>query len=104
MIFRKKILRKNIESELKCEKPNIEKIIKFIDEYEIANLNTIKKLKRRRELDFRKINGAIKQTINAHGPITKNLIGSATKRIYGALLEYKNESKLVKILKCITNK
>lgn len=41
----------------------------------------------------RKISGALKQTINAHGPITKELIGSATKRIYGNLLMNPNEVK-----------
>jgi hypothetical protein len=35
------------------------------------------------------INGALKQTINAHGPITKERIGSATKRILGALKRIK---------------
>ena len=34
------------------------------------------------------INGAIKSCISAHGPITPNLIGSAGKRIIGALKSY----------------
>jgi len=48
------------------------------------------------------INGALKQTINAHGPITKKHIGSATKRILGALgrlrktKENKNEDSAVR--------
>ena len=41
----------------------------------------------------KKISGAIKQTIDVHGPITKDLIGSATKRIYGNLLTNPNEKK-----------
>lgn len=47
------------------------------------------KLKRTRELEVNKISGALKQTINSHGPITKELIGSATKRIWGGLISHK---------------
>lgn len=104
MGIRKTILRKKIEEELKTEKPSIDKIINYIDEYEVANLETIKKLKRKRKLEFRKINGAIKQTINAHGPITKDFIGSATKRIYGSLLEEKKENKFLNFLRWILGK
>jgi hypothetical protein len=104
MRIRKTILRKKIEEELKTEKPSIDKIINYIDEYEVANLETIKKLKRKRKLEFRKINGAIKQTINAHGPITKDFIGSATKRIYGSLLEEKKENKFLNFLRWILGK
>lgn len=43
------------------------------------------------------INGGIKQTINDHGPITKELTGSATKRIFGNIIQiikngFKNEN------------
>lgn len=62
-------------------------ILQHVDEYEKANLATIEKLKKQKLVDTKKINGALKQAINAHGPITKVLIGSATKRVYGALLE-----------------
>ena len=62
-------------------------ILDAIDEYEKDNLATIEKLKKEKQVDTKKINGALKQAINAHGPITKVLIGSATKRIYGALLD-----------------
>lgn len=72
---------------------DIEAVITFVDEYEKANLATIEKLKRNKALDLNKINGALKQTINAHGPITKVLIGSATKRIYGSLLESEKPKK-----------
>lgn len=34
------------------------------------------------------INGALRSCIQAHGPITENLIGSAGKRIVGALKSY----------------
>jgi len=66
---------------------SMEKILKAIDEYEKDNLETIEKFKKQKLVDTKRINGALKQTINAHGPITKVLIGSATKRVYGALLE-----------------
>ena len=62
-------------------------IMKSISEYEKANLNTIRKLKRKRLVETNKIKGGLKQTIDAHGPITKELIGSAVKRIYGNLIE-----------------
>lgn len=39
---------------------------------------------------MRKIIGALKSTINDHGPITRELITSAAKRIYGHLKEQPN--------------
>lgn len=95
---RKGKLKSQIEYELGNESPDIHKILEFIDLYEKNNLDTIKKLKRKKEADVKKINGALKQTINAHGPITKELIGSASKRIYGSLLEVKKESFIIKLL------
>mgnify|MGYP003647068505 CR=1 FL=1 len=44
-------------------------------------------LKRVRQLELNKINGALRQTIDAHGDINKVLIGSAAKRIWGSLLD-----------------
>jgi hypothetical protein len=81
---RKTKLRKKIESCLTAS--DIDGILKAVDEYEKDNLSTIEKLKRNKQIELNRINGALKQTINAHGPITKVLIGSATKRIYGSLL------------------
>lgn len=80
-------LSEKIKVELAKVKPDIEIILQHVDEYEKDNLATIEKLKKTKQVDTKKINGALKQAINAHGPITKVLIGSATKRIYGALLE-----------------
>jgi hypothetical protein len=74
------------------DEQQLDKILKIVDEYEKDNLETINKLKRLKSLDTNRINGALKQTINAHGPITKVLIGSATKRIYGSLLQDDNNS------------
>jgi len=82
----------------KITENDIESIINIVEEYEKANLSTIEKLKKDKSLESKRISGALKQTINAHGPITKNLIGSATKRVYGSLLTDKNiDNKFIKI-------
>ena len=74
---------------------DIEKILNLVDSYEKDNLNTIEKLKRSKTVEMNKINGALKQAIHAHGPITMVLIGSAGKRIYGSLLDnHHREPKL----------
>lgn len=95
---RKGKLKYNIEYELAKEVPDINNILSFVDLYEKSNLQTIKKLKRGKQVDIKKINGALKQTINAHSVITKELIGSAGKRVYGALLEKEKETIIDKIL------
>jgi len=95
-------LKYKIQYELKQEEPNIDIILQHIEQYEKDNLETIDKLKRKRVLDTKRINGGLRQAINVHGPITKVLIGSATKRILGALLDNtKNESFIKRILKWI---
>jgi hypothetical protein len=78
----------------------IEVILNMVDEYEKDNVDTIEKLKRDKKVELNKINGALRQTINAHGDITKILIGSASKRIYGSLLtsEKPKQTLLEKIL------
>lgn len=86
-------LENRIKEVLKAKKPTIEEILMAVDDYEKNNIKTIDKLKKKKSVDFNKINGALKQTINSHGPITKQYISSATKRIYGALLVDKNQSK-----------
>jgi hypothetical protein len=82
----------------------IDMILQHVDEYEKDNLATIEKLKKEKQVDTKKINGALKQTINAHGPITKVLIGSATKRIYGALLETPKPNIFKRLLRWIKTK
>ena len=79
-------LQNKLKIELNKVAPDIEKILNSIDDYEKDNLETIRKLKREKQVTTKKINGALKSCITAHGPITKLLIGSATKRIYGNLL------------------
>ncbi len=95
---RKGKLKEKIKYALESNTQDISKILNAIEEYERANLDTINKLRREKSLDIKRINGALKQTINAHGPITKDFIGSASKRIYGALLKEKNESFITKLL------
>lgn len=83
---REGILKLNIKCELASKSPDIDKIMKYVLDFEKNNLATIEKLKRDKAIETKKISGALKNTINAHGPITKVLIGSATKRIWGSLL------------------
>ena len=91
---RKNKLREEIEHELNQKYPDIHIILECIDTYELDNLATIEKLKKDKVITTNKIKGGLRQTINAHGPITMLLIGSATKRIYGSLLA--SEEKVVK--------
>lgn len=79
-------LEQKISIELNKPKPNIQVILSAVDSFEKDNLDTITKLRKEKLYEARKISGALKSTIDAHGPITKVLIGSATKRIYGSLL------------------
>jgi hypothetical protein len=95
---RKGRLKDKIIYELKQEEPNIDIILQHIEQYEKDNLETIDKLKRKRVLDAKRISGGLRQTINVHGPITKVLIGSATKRIIGALLDNTQKESFIKII------
>ena len=76
---------------------DIDDLISVIENYEKVNLSSIDKLKKDKSIESKKISGALKQTINAHGVITKELIGSATKRIMGALLADNNDKKFIKL-------
>lgn len=86
-------LENKVQSELEKEFPKFDNIISAVDAYEKDNTDTIEKLKKDKKADMTKINGALKQTINAHGPITKQLIGSAGKRIYGSLILNPNQQE-----------
>lgn len=76
---------------------NVENIMKAVDDYEKDNLETIEKLRKEKSVDSKRINGALRQTINAHGPITMLLIGSCTKRIVGSLLSSEKPKKYKKL-------
>ena len=80
-----KLIKDNLSGLINPE-PEINNILAAVEEYERDNLVTIEKLRKRYEITTNRINGALRQTINAHGPITKLLIGSASKRILGNLL------------------
>lgn len=96
-VTRKGRLENKLRAELAMPKPEIGKLLDAIDEFEADNIATIEKLKKKKQVDTKRINGALKQTINAHGPITKLLIGSASKRIYGSMLTDENEDKKEKV-------
>ena len=90
---RKGRLELRIKQEFEKEVPSYEKIIEIVEKYNQDNLNTIEKLKKIKKVEMKRINGALRQTINAHGVINKALIGSATKRIYGALIVNPNQEE-----------
>ncbi len=87
-----------ILEEKKLTQTEIDYLMLAIDDYEKDNLNTIEKLKKEKFYETKRISGALKQTINAHGPITALLIGSATKRIYGSLLTNNKKESFFKRL------
>lgn len=79
-------LSEKLKNEIEKPTPSLENVLLIINDYEKNNLETINKLKKDKLYETKRISGALKQTINAHGPITSVLIGSATKRVYGSLL------------------
>ena len=88
---RKARLLYEIESELKAKKPSSERLLNVFEQYESDNISLIHKFKKKKRAKLNKINGAIKQSIKAHGDITMKNFGSASKRIYGSLLEEESE-------------
>lgn len=86
---------KKLESEIKSilgDSDNVHEVFNLFIKYEESNLKTIDKLSKERLVERNRIKGALKQTINAHGPINMQLIGSATKRISGALITSKKSN------------
>lgn len=70
-----------------------ELIIKTFEQYEKVNLKKIEELHRDRVITERKISGALRDTFNVHPKFNRDLIGSATKRIYGAIAMPKAKEK-----------
>jgi len=97
IVTRRGKLENKIRGELARPNPEVGKILDAVDDFEKNNIATIDKLKKKKQVDTKRINGALKQTINAHGPITKLLIGSASKRIYGAMLTDEVEKEKISI-------
>ena len=79
----------------KITEKDIDNLLIIIEDYEKVNLQTIEKLKKEKKIEAKRISGALKQTIHAHGDITKELIGSATKRIMGALITNEKEESFI---------
>ena len=94
---RKGKLQEKLNQEIHKSNPDVAKVIEIIEEFEKDNINTIEKLRKKKTATTKKINGALKQSINAHGPITKELIGSATKRIYGSILDVEEEKDKISV-------
>ncbi len=79
-------IEKEIDELINSKDISSESIYNLFLKYESNNVKQINKLTRNRKIEVNRIKGGLKQTIKAHGPIDSKLIGSATKRIYGALL------------------
>lgn len=89
---RKGKLENRLREEIGKNNPDLDRVVSIVEAFESDNLKTIEKLKKKKKVTLNKINGGLKQSINAHGPITKNFIGSASKRIHGSLLEIEEEN------------
>lgn len=76
---------KTLMHETFTNKEVIDEFDRYDNDLRLKHAKTVKMLSLVRKPTRNKINGALKQTINSHGPITKELIGSATKRILGSL-------------------
>jgi len=98
---RKGKLENRLREEIGKNNPDLDKVVAIVEGFESDNLKTIDKLKKKKKITLNKINGGLKQSINAHGPITKNFIGSASKRILGSLLEAEEEENSFNILSFI---
>lgn len=83
-----------IESELRANKPSPERLLDIFEQYEVDNISLIHKLKKKKKVTLNKINGAIKQSIKAHGNISESNFSSTSKRIYGSLLENEPEESV----------
>lgn len=86
MIRKYRKINNEIDALIRSGNLNKDELLNIFKAYEHTNIKLIEKLSKRRKLEKRRISGALKQTINAHGHITPELIGSATKRVHGALL------------------
>jgi hypothetical protein len=86
MIKRTPKIEKEIDELINSNNVSSESIYNLFLKYESNNIKQINKLTRIKKVEVNRIKGGLKQTIKAHGPIDSKLIGSATKRIYGALL------------------
>lgn len=67
----------------------------IVNAVNIYSATTLKQLKNINEAHLNRIvAGALRSTIEAHGPVSKELIGSASKRITNHLLGVLNETNV----------
>lgn len=95
----KRGLYNKVLKELSNETPSGVKIVQFFIDFERSNIKEINKLKRKKKATINKIIGALKQTMTAHPNFTKELLPSAAKRIYGAILMEEKETNWDKFTK-----
>jgi hypothetical protein len=91
---RKEKLKEEIGWALTEDKPSVNKLLEIFFKFEKNNLDTIKKLNKEKDVTIRKISGAVKQFLHSHPVLTKQLIPSLSKRVYGSLLIPKKEGFL----------
>jgi len=96
---RREILKEEISRALTENNPSVDKLLEIFLKFEKDNLDTIKKFNKDKDVTIRKINGAIKQFLHAHSVLTKRLIPSLSKRIYGSLLVPKKKGFIQKLFK-----
>jgi hypothetical protein len=92
-------LKDEIKQALEKKEPSADKLLEIFYKFEKDNLATIKKLNKEKDITIRKINGAIKQFLHSHPVLTRQLIPSLSKRVYGSLLVPKKEGFLKKLFK-----
>jgi ribosomal 50S subunit-associated protein YjgA (DUF615 family) len=95
---RKEILKDEVGKMLK-NPSDVDKVLEIFYKFEMDNLAAIQKLNREKDVTMNKINGAIKQFLHAHPILTKELIGSLSKRIYGSLLVPKKQGFFRRLFK-----
>jgi len=74
-------------------------IAHLLDSFMLKRRENIDKLEKQKGLRLNDIVGSLKSTIDFHGPITKENLESASKRIYGSLLLEMRELILIDQLK-----
>lgn len=103
-LTRRNKLESNLRDRLSNKKitdNDINYICDLFDYYEKNNLKMITTLKREKKVEIRKINGAIKQFLHVHPILTKELINSLGKRVYGAILSDNKKKTIIQHLKSI---
>ena len=98
MIKRFKLCR-SIKKVMNDPNATVEDYVAVFEIYEKNNLRKLTKQTLVSKPTANMVSGAIKSCISAHGPITSQLIGSATKRIMGAIGQKPKPTIIQKIRK-----